>query len=311
MPNEFYEVLSPGGMKLERRWVSALPGDSAVRVRGGSGRGAPGVGRAGRPLTEFSAKARRKMRWTWNALPWDEVADLTMITLTYPGDWRPVCPDGKALKGHLRALRERWRRKWGGPQGTWALEFQPRPDQPTDQQYAPHYHLYLGKPGEADFEHDRTDGRVVWEWARKAWWEVVDSGNWAHRYHGVHVRPCFYGRFGGGGTNGKRVGDYLWRESGKLAQKQAPAGFEGVKWWDVWGLRPVEHERRISEDEFVKMRRPARLLRDKVTRAKVRRPERLDGLTVTNIDGVGVGGRLLEWAGRELAEGSDRKRTDA
>ena len=34
-------------------------------------------------------------------------------------------------------------------------------------------------------------------------------------------------------ANAKRVGDYLWRESGKLAQKAAPEGFEGVKWWDL------------------------------------------------------------------------------
>src|SRR4051812_13633104 len=96
--------------------------------------------------------------------------------------------------------------------------------------------------------------------------------------------------------DGKRVGDYLWRESGKLAQKEAPEGFEGVKWWDVWGMKKIEHERQVEQGEFIAIRRPARLLRDKKTGAKVRRPSGLDGLSVTNVDGLSIGPRLVAWA---------------
>jgi hypothetical protein len=244
------------------------------------------------------------MRWVWNALPWDEVPRLAMITLTYPGDWRRVCQDGTAFKRHVRAFRERWRRKWGGAQGTWAVEFQPRRERPAHEQLAPHLHLYVGIPEAAKLTRDKTDDRLVWEWARQAWWEIVGSDNRAHRYWGAHVRPCFYGRYGGGAENGKRVGDYLWRESGKLAQKEAPPGFEGVKWWDVWGMEPREAEVELTQKEFVVMRRPARLLRDKVIGAKVRRPSGLDGLAVTNIDGRTVGTRLLRWAQEGLREAS-------
>ena len=78
----------------------------------------------------------------------------------------------------------------------------------------------------------------------------------AHRFWGVHLRRCFYGRYGEGrGRNAKRVGDYLWRESGKLAQKGAPKGFGGAKWWDVWGMAVVEKEEEIGRREFVQMRR--------------------------------------------------------
>jgi hypothetical protein len=306
MASEYRLVASPGGVKLGRRWVQDTGIDGHEFRSGGTNRGTRNVGRLGRPVTGFTPKARRQMRWVWNALPWDEVANLAMVTLTYPGDWRAVCGDGDMLKRHLRAFRERWRRKWGGARGTWALEFQPRRSRPERQQHAPHYHLYVGLPEGALVERDSTDHRLVWDWARRSWHEVVGTGNYAHRYWGVHLRPCFYGRYGGGRENGKRVGDYLWRESGKLAQKEAPEGFEGVKWWDVWGLKPIEHEREITEEEFVKMRRPARLLRDKVAHGKVRRPSGMDGLAVTNVDGIGVATRLLAWADEELGLGSER-----
>jgi hypothetical protein len=249
------------------------------------------------------------MRWVWNALPWNEVDGLTMVTLTYPAKWREVCPDGATLKRHLRAFRERWRRKWGAPQGTWALEFQPRTQRPPDEQNAPHFHLYVGLPKGATLESDPTDGRPVWEWARKAWWEIVGSGDRGHRYWGVHARPCFYGRYGDGNTNGKKVGDYLWRESGKLDQKEAPEGFEGVKWWDVWGMKPDERLQEVSEQEFIEMRRPMRRKRNEVAGVKVRARDKLgrpvtrrqeravDGLSVTNLaDGFLFGERLLRWA---------------
>lgn len=299
MASEFFLTVAPGGMKLNRRWVRDSPVSGVERTSGGAGRGNMGVGRAGRPVVGFSPKARRAMRWTFNALPWDEVPRLAMVTLTYPGNWRAVCADGAQLKRHLRAFRERWRRKWDAARGAWVLEFQPRPTRPLWEQHAPHLHLYVGLL-EAAVLHRREDewDRVSyeWAWALDAWYEIVGSNDERHHRRGVDVRPCFYGRFGSGRENGKRVGDYLWRESGKLAQKQAPEGFEGVKWWDVWGIAPVEHEREITRQEFVTMRRPVRLLRDKVTKAKVRRPSGLDGLAVTNVDGIGVGTRLLSWA---------------
>ena len=273
-------------------------------------------GRAGSPVTAFTPKARRQMRWVWNALPWDELRRLALLTLTYPANWRAWCPNGTVLRRHLRAFRERWRRKWGAPRGTWVLEFQPREERPVEERDAPHFHLYVDLPEAAVLEKDVTDGRDVWDWARQAWWEIVRSGERAHRFWGVHVRQCFYGGHGEAPANAKRVGDYLWRESGKLAQKSAPEGFEGVKWWDVWGMEPVEMEREIGRAEFVKMRRVMRRKRDEVAGVKVRirdaggrlvprnRERSVDGLCVTNlIDGFGFGDKLLRWAQAEVAGG--------
>ena len=316
--NRYLWVCSPGGMKVQRRWVPDLsPGAGGRGSRGGSDIGAPGVGRAGRQSTGFTTKASRDMRWVWNALPWDDLANLTLVTLTYPGDWRRWCEDKNAHNKQFRRWRERLRREWNrqvfGPvRGAWAREFQPRPDRPVREQLAPHLHIALELPDPAVLTRDPTDGRIVWDWGREQWFEIVGSNDWSHRYWGVHARPCFYGRFGGGRENAKRIGDYLWRDFGKLAQKEVPPSFEGLKWWDVWGIEPIEETREISEAEAMKLRRPLVLLRDKKTGAKVRRPLRRDGLSVTNVDGLGTGGRLLDWAGRELgldahsAQESDR-----
>lgn len=101
-------VVTPGGMKIRSECHGPAPLDG--------GRVGRPTGRTGSPVTEFTAKARREMRWTWNALPWDDLDRLTIITLTYPADWRTYCPEGATLKRHLRAFRERWWRSGDRPE---------------------------------------------------------------------------------------------------------------------------------------------------------------------------------------------------
>ena len=126
------------------------------------------------------------------------------------------------------------------------------------------------------------------------------------------IRPCHCGAYEEDRRDAKRVGDYFWRESGKLGQKLAPRGFEGVKRWDVWGLDPIEIRSEVSETEFVKMRRVLRRKRDDVAGVKVRvrdqsgrlvprrRELSLDGITVTNLaDGFAFSEKLLTWADDE------------
>jgi hypothetical protein len=62
-----------------------------------------------------------------------------MLTLTYPGDWLTVAPDGEAVKRHFAALAKRYERAWGEPLVCiWKLEFQGRG--------APHFHLSTTPP---------------------------------------------------------------------------------------------------------------------------------------------------------------------
>jgi hypothetical protein len=62
-----------------------------------------------------------------------------MLTLTYPGDWLPVAPDGETVKRQFNALCRRYERAWGEPLiGVWKLEFQGRG--------APHFHVSTTPP---------------------------------------------------------------------------------------------------------------------------------------------------------------------
>jgi hypothetical protein len=192
----------------------------------------------------------------------------------------------------------------------WVLEFQPRAHRPVEQRFAPHFQVYIELPEEAELWHDGNNGGEIWDWAQQAWWEIVESDDPNHRRRGVHLGPCFYSpEEETQRANAKRVGDYFWRESGKLGQKQSPEGFEGVKWWDVWGMVPVEVQQELLEADFVKIHRVLRRKRDEVAGVKVRirdqsgrlvprrREISLDGIAVTNLtDGFTFSDRLVDWA---------------
>jgi hypothetical protein len=62
-----------------------------------------------------------------------------LVTLTYPGDWLAVAPNGAAVKRHLAMLKRRYLRAWGTALvGIWKLEFQARG--------APHFHVFTVPP---------------------------------------------------------------------------------------------------------------------------------------------------------------------
>lgn len=312
MSASFSMIVSPGGVKVVHRVASPTRAQKAslaeeLPAEYGADGGEPvkvcstwaeaqeavarelaesavfyGRAAGGAEVREFSRASRMNMRWVFNSLPWNEVPGrLAMVTLTYPPDWRSVCPDGRTLKQlHLEAFKRRWLRGWGArPVGAWAMEFQKRG--------APHVHTYVGLP-EVSMDEFRL-------WARDAWFRVVGSGNANHRAWGVHVRPCFYGS---AEVNAARVADYFWRESGKHGQKTPPEGFERLgRYWGYWGMKPRYHETELSRDEFVAVRRPMRTLQRKQAGRKVQRSNNsMDGCHAIGIDGIVVGTRLLRWA---------------
>jgi hypothetical protein len=62
-----------------------------------------------------------------------------MLTLTYPGDWLTVAPDGETVKRHFTALAKRYERTWGEPLVCICkLEVQDRG--------APHFHISTTPP---------------------------------------------------------------------------------------------------------------------------------------------------------------------
>jgi hypothetical protein len=148
-------------------------------------------------------------------------------------------------------------------------------------------------------------------WLRTAWWEVVGSGSRAHHGRGVDLAVMFFSEKAEEEADRVRVAEYLWRESGKWAQKQPPEGFGSLKFYGRWGdkagFRPVFGEAELTERAGYEIRRVLRRLqfqkrREDAERRGYRfRPELggtrgRDGLTVFGVDGARLAPRLIEWA---------------
>lgn len=109
-------------------------------------------------VTAWSSKSRMRMVETMASLDWGPVLEpdrpgwrACMITLTLPGDWLAVAPDGPAFKAIMHRFRCRWERKWGPVSWVWKLEFQRRG--------APHLHIYTAAGHDREFR----------DWLSLAW----------------------------------------------------------------------------------------------------------------------------------------------
>lgn len=143
--------------------------DAPVILSMGEGQEAEDV----RRITGWSRRSRARMVATMAEL---DLAPLlmqedepAMVTLTYPGDWETVAPNGPAVKAHLRAFFKRFERAWGMPwRGVWKLEFQRRG--------APHFHLLMVPPsGLASSQRRAEYLEKMKQWkagvlARKPYW---------------------------------------------------------------------------------------------------------------------------------------------
>jgi hypothetical protein len=151
-----------------------------------------------REITDWSAKSRSRMIRRLAELDWAPILDGSgipgMSTLTYPGDWYIVAPDGKTSKGHLLMLFKRFERAWGVPWvGVWKMEFQRRG--------AVHYHLYSVPPvGRAG---DRR--RLQHAAELTAWQAAKDAG------HDVGRKPYFR-RVPGDGLQFREWLSLVWAE---------------------------------------------------------------------------------------------------
>lgn len=163
---------------LRRRQRAAI--DEAHAEKPGSAEESS-LGSTGRRITGWSRRSRARMVATMAEL---DLAPLlmslqqpAMVTLTYPGDWVAVAPDGPTVKRHLKAFFQRYERAWSEKwRGVWKLEFQRRG--------APHFHLLMAPPDgragdgrRARFEADR----LAWESAGRRgapprWKESIGDG---------------------------------------------------------------------------------------------------------------------------------------
>jgi hypothetical protein len=228
----------------------------------------------GREVTSWSGKSRANMVRTFSSLDWSPVHDLAeagrvaaMATLTYPGSWEVVAPDGKAVKRHMRALRRRYRRAWGESViGMWKLEFQRRG--------APHVHIFMVPP------HGRAGGRAAGAglafryWLSVVWADIVD-----------HPDPLEYQKHLAAGTavdyaealkctDPKRLAVYFSKH-GQYRDKeyqhnvpelwQAPGAGPG-RFWGYWGVKPLVAAVELSGSDYVLA---ARIMRRYASRVRV------------------------------------------
>ena len=252
-------------------------------------------------IAGWSSKSRARMVARLAELDWApmfEQGDFpAMVTLTYPGQWQSVAPNGAVVKEHLNAFFRRFERAWGEDLiCVWKLEFQGRG--------APHFHIMMCPPAgragaqrqaehaekvaayEAGLSAKRPrwrpavgDGLIFRDWLSAVWADIVahpdlEQRKW-HEMAGTAVdysegerardpkRMAVY--FGKHGTFAAKEYQHdvpeLWQEDGR-----GPGRF-----WGVRGLKRVRGAATISGNDMLFL---GRVLRKYGTRTRVWSPER-------------------------------------
>lgn len=113
-------------------------------------------------ITEWSARSRSNMHKTLASLDYSgwgrECGALAMVTLTLPGAWEVVAPDGATFKKLVKRFEGRWRRAGLDWACLWKLEFQRRG--------APHWHALMRVPA-------LVKGVPFEQWLSRTWADCV------------------------------------------------------------------------------------------------------------------------------------------
>lgn len=251
-------------------------------------------------VTAWSRKSRARMVSTLAELDLLPLfmsgdGDPAMITLTYPGDWQTVAPDGVVVKNHLVQFRKRFERAWGAAAvGFWKLEFQRRG--------APHFHLFMVPPGGLAGEERRRvheesmrrweleggsrprwresvgDGLPFREWLSLVWADVVNHPDPVERMNHERAGTAVDYAEAARGRDPKRLAVYfgkhgsfaakdyqhdvpeLWKESGKSVGR----------FWGYWRLSKVKGVAVLDFDSMIFL---GRVLRRYGTTTRVWNPD--------------------------------------
>lgn len=243
--------------KASERAVKRHRLDVAIEVdRVKAGRDIPEPPR--RMITEWSRKSRAAMCRTFAELDYTPLVESgrvpAMVTLTYPGDWESVAPNGASVKRHMVLWRKRFHREWGETaRYIWKLEFQRRG--------APHIHLWMAPPNCVG-----RSGRPFREWLSHVWAEVV-----AHPDPEQCARHLLAGtavdiRNGLRACDPKRLAIYFTKHSSpnQLGDKEyqnivpdswRKPGHGPGRFWGVHGLQRATTVVEIPQDAYLTARR--------------------------------------------------------
>lgn len=231
-------------------------GSSIRRSLPGSDQSGPGG-----VITEWSRKSRSSMCRTFAELDYSPLVESgrvpAMVTLTYPGDWEVVAPDGASVKRHMVLWRKRFQREYGEPaRYIWKLEFQRRG--------APHIHLWMAPPMSPG-----CSGRGFAQWLSETWAEVVDhpvaEQKARHRLAGTAIdvrnglKACdpkrlaiYFTKHSSPNLNGDKEYQHIvpdpWRQPGR-----GPGRF-----WGVYGLKKAIAAVEVAQDAYIAARRIVR-----------------------------------------------------
>jgi hypothetical protein len=216
---------------------------------------------SGGVITEWSRKSRSAMCRTFAELDYSPLVESgripAMVTLTYPGDWEAVAPDGASVKRHMVLWRKRFQREYGEPaRYIWKLEFQRRG--------APHIHMWMAPP----ISPGRS-GLGFAQWLSETWAQVVDHPDreqrTRHRLAGTGVDV----RNGLKACDPKRLAIYFTKHSSpnmhgdKEYQHIVPElwqqpGRGPGRFWGVYGLKKAIAIVEVAQDAYIAARRIVR-----------------------------------------------------
>jgi hypothetical protein len=228
-------------------------------------------------ISEWTRKSRAAMTARLCSLDYEPMlGDLArapaMVTLTYPGDWEKVAPDGASAKRHLRLLRQRYERQFREPwRAVWKMEFQRR--------QAVHFHIFCVPPVGNGFR----------EWLSKTWAEVVGHPDREQRRRHEAAGTGIDYEEGMRSTDAKRVAIYFAKHGSpnsgaKEYQNQPPdlwlANGNVGRFWGYWGLSPSVVKTEVTREDALFI---ARVLRRwaRANMAKTRpKPKAVDRVTI-------------------------------
>jgi hypothetical protein len=212
----------------------------------------------GRVITEWSRKSRAAMCRTFAELDYTPLVESdrvpAMVTLTYPGDWECVAPDGASVKRHMVLWRKRFQREWGEPaRYIWKLEFQRRG--------APHIHLWMAPP-----QIPGRSGRRFWEWLSEEWADIVAHPDPEQRARHLLAGTAVDVLNGLRACDPKRLAIYFTKHSSpnRLGDKEyqhivpdswRKPGQGPGRFWGVHGLQRATAVVEIAQDAYLTARR--------------------------------------------------------
>ncbi|MDO3333390.1 rolling circle replication-associated protein [Mycobacteroides abscessus] len=216
------------------------------------------IGRSGRVISHWSRKSRSMMCRVFAELDYTPLVESgripAMVTLTYPGDWETVAPDGAAVKRHMTLWRKRFRREYGEQvRYIWKMEFQRRG--------APHVHLWMAPPN-----FTGKSGLSFADWLSKAWAGIVDHPDAEQKSQHVLAGTGIDILAGLRAADPKRLSIYFTKHSSpnshgnKEYQHVVPPlwrqpGRGPGRFWGVYGLRKITATAEVAVDTYLASRR--------------------------------------------------------